>query len=253
VLPFLALGEELLRRSHEVVVLTGSYFEKAVCSLGLKFAAIASVDEYLTFTNHPDAWDRNKGSALVWNALTGVTPRIVEAVRTHAGPSTVLLANRSTVGGFVARELCGLPMVSVALNPYLVRSLYSPPDYGFLTIPAWTGRLGAQVLFKLVDAKFRKDFVPPLNRVRKQFGLAPIRDLTAYAADVEAIACAWSECLYGKQPDWPRQAETVGFLFFDHHEAGEEIAPVNTRTSKKPSSSRWVRVSVMRTNFSRLP
>ena len=232
--PFLALGEELLRRGHEVVVLTGSHFEKAVRCLGLEFASIVSAEEFLNFITNPDSWDRNKAGALVWKALVDATPRIVEAVRTYARPGTVLVANYSTIGAFIARELFRLPMVSIVLNPYLMRSMYSPPHYGIIRVPAWTGRVGAQVLFKLIDAKIRKEFLPPLNRVREPFGLAPIQNLTTYARDVERIACAWSRCLYSKQLDWPEHADTVGFLYYDQHETGEEITSAVKRVSKPP-------------------
>lgn len=232
--PFLALGEELLRRGHDAVVLANSFFEKAVRSSGLEFASIESADEYLAIISNPDIWDRQKGGALIWNALIDKTPRIVEAVRTHAQPGSVLIANRSSYGAFVARELFRLPLVSVVLNPMLVRSVYSPPDYGILKIPTWTGHVGARIAFWLLDRKLRKEFLPPLNRVRLAFGLAPIRDVRIYADDVETIACAWSESLYGKQPDWPKHAETVGFLFYDHRKTGEVIAPIVAGANKPP-------------------
>lgn len=214
--PFLAVGAELRARGGQVVVLTSSQFEEAVRSGGMEFESIGSREEYRAYVSDPDFWNPRKGSSLGLRALEPTFPRIVEGVRKHVVPGcTAMLASPFAYGALAARELFRIPTMLVNPYPKYMRSVHSPPRRGFLDPPSWTGRAGARLGFRLSAWLERRRLAPVINRHRRSLGLGAIRDPRDYAARVEKIVCAWPEWFYSRQPDWPPNAETIGFLFND--------------------------------------
>ena len=69
--PYIALGQALQARGHEVTLLTSAYFEPLAKKAGLPFVGIGTVADFLACLDHPDAWHPYRAFRVVaeWGIL----------------------------------------------------------------------------------------------------------------------------------------------------------------------------------------
>ncbi|MEV4630257.1 nucleotide disphospho-sugar-binding domain-containing protein [Micromonospora sp. NPDC049523] len=181
VLPFVAVGRQLLARGHDVTILTHAYYQNAVRAAGARFVAVdtlAQYEEHLAdaavqqhsqdITDFREHFDR-----------TGLADQLrfecAELVRRHRPGNTVLVGAPLTAQSvLVAGEVTGAPVVCLAQSPFQLMKL---PGV------AW---LYEQVLADRIDA------------ARAVHGLGPVRDWTAWMWSADAYVGLW--------PDWFDQA-----------------------------------------------
>lgn len=137
VLPFAALGRELARRGHEVVLVTHAPFAPVAREAGIQFVATDDDALYELFMSHSDALLRARSSRQVAAVVRDahgpvVMARQVDAlVDLHQPGDTVLVGRHtSSTAALVAAEVTGAPCAWVAMMPHQV--LTAPVAAAFL-------------------------------------------------------------------------------------------------------------------------
>jgi UDP:flavonoid glycosyltransferase YjiC (YdhE family) len=220
--PFAGLGHALRERGHRVEVITNPYFQKLIESLELKFAAAGTVQQYLDATQDPRLWHPTKGFQLVarWLMLEQM-PGIYEMVMQRFEPGrTVVVAPFSAFGARMAQEKFGVPLVSVHLQPGLLRSLYDAPEFPLpRMLTSWKplARVLHSAAFALLDRLLVEPALAPgINEFRAKLGLAPVHGILAgWVHSPELVIGLFPDWFGCPQPDWPGNVRLTGFPLFD--------------------------------------
>ncbi|MCW1914264.1 glycosyltransferase [Luteolibacter sp. GHJ8] len=223
--PFLGLGRALQARGHEVFVATSAFFEELVKRAGLEFRALGTVADFERVQGDPHIWHPRKALAsVVKNAVDPSYEAILEiAKELHLPGQTVIVASSLAWGSFAARDLWGIPIVSVHLAPSLFVSEYRQPVLHGAPVPQnaprWMKRTQWWAAGRVVDFLV----LPGLNRFRKSVGLPPARNMLHSWHSPDRVLALFPDWFGPPQPDWPQQTRITGFPMFD--EAGIRDLP----------------------------
>ncbi|OYU00078.1 MAG: hypothetical protein CFE40_01820 [Burkholderiales bacterium PBB1] len=225
--PFIAIGQALARRGHEVELLTSPHFAARIEAAGLTCTSIGTEADFEQVVHHPDLWNPRTCFPVLWQAIA---QRMVEAhrlliSRTQPG-RTVLVGSTLAMPVRLAQETHGLPTVMVHLSPVCIWSAQAPavlPGLGDLS--GWP-----PMLVRLIQAAVERGFIdrvvaPGFDHIRRDLGLPPVRRvLSQWINSPDRVVCAWPDWFSPKQPDWPAQAVTTGFARWSGT-AGQSLAP----------------------------
>ncbi len=217
--PFIGLGVELARRGHRVTIITNDHFESLVQSCGLEFVPVGTDAEYRSIIANPDIWHPSKGFQTIMGLVGEQNRRIFDAVmqQRQARPHTLVIAHTLDFASRAIGEKLGLPVVSLHLQPTLVRTVHHIPTMMGSTnlsfLPTWLKR----GMWTLVDRFLLDPFAGPVvNAPRKALGIAPVRHVFADYIHSPLLSIGlWPEWFAAAQPDYPRQFRLAGFPLFD--------------------------------------
>jgi UDP:flavonoid glycosyltransferase YjiC (YdhE family) len=217
--PFVALGLSLRDRGHRVTVITGAYFEPLIRKAGLDFVGLGTIEDFESVLLHPDGWHPRRGFKVVfrWGVLPWLRP-IYDIVAERCIPGeTVVAASPLALGARLAQEKLGVPMVSVQLQPAILRSGYQAPVLPGLGLPDWLPAPFKRLAYWLGDKLVLDPVVAPgTNAVRAELGLPPVhRLLDHWWHSPERIIGLYPAWFAPVQPDWPPQLVLTGFPLFD--------------------------------------
>ena len=212
--PFIAIGQALARRGHEVELITSTHFAARIEAAGLTCTPIGTEADFEQVVHHPDLWNPRTCFPVLWQAIA---QRLVEAHRlliSRAQPGrTVLVGSTLAMPVRLAQETHGLPTAMVHLSPVCIWSAQAPavlPGLGDLS--GWP-----PALVRLIQSGVERLFIdrvvaPGFDRIRRDLGLPPVRHvLSQWINSPDRVVCAWPEWFAPKQTDWPAQAVTTGF------------------------------------------
>ena len=212
--PFIAIGQALARRGHEVELITSTHFAARIEAAGLTCTPIGTEADFEQVVHHPDLWNPRTCFPVLWQAIA---QRLVEAHRlliSRAQPGrTVLVGSTLAMPVRLAQETHGLPTAMVHLSPVCIWSAQAPavlPGLGDLS--GWP-----PALVRLIQSGVERLFIdrvvaPGFDRIRRDLGLPPVRHvLSQWINSPDRVVCAWPEWFSPKQTDWPAQAVTTGF------------------------------------------
>lgn len=213
ILPLIAIGGELARRGHEVVMAGAEPFAPAAARAGIGFEQLASEAQYREAIERAGFWRPLLGlRRLSAYAEQAIRPTYDFIARRAGKSDTILLASTLALGARLAQDALRLPLVTVHLSPLIMQSRHAAPRLpvvGTLNwLPPdlkWTIHLGADEWFVEPGLK------PGLNRLRAELGLAPVKRLRHWW---HAPRCALLMCppwFAPPQPDWPAQLRQLGF------------------------------------------
>ncbi|MCP5196917.1 MAG: glycosyltransferase, partial [Gammaproteobacteria bacterium] len=138
VFPFIALGQTLQQRGHNVTLIANPHFAAEVDRAGLMLKPLGTEAEYLTFLQQPEVWDAQRGFPMIWRYLIDLTPRILATIETSIMPGeTVLVGSTLSLATRLAQERHGLPAVTVHLAPNCFLSAYEFPVTSARPLPSW--------------------------------------------------------------------------------------------------------------------
>jgi UDP:flavonoid glycosyltransferase YjiC (YdhE family) len=226
--PFVGLGLALRERGHRVTVLTSVHFDSLITRAGLEFIGLGTEEEYQAVLLHPDAWDLRKGFQVVFRGF--VLPwmrRIYDLIaERYVAGETVVAASPLAFGARLAHEKLGVPLVSVELQPSMLRSLYQSPVVPGMALPGWLPRVLKRLAYWLGDVwVIDPVIVPETNAVRAELGLPPIRrPLHSWFHSPQRIIALYPRWYAPMQPDWPKHLAFTGFPQFDERGL-TEVAP----------------------------
>ena len=216
--PFIAVGQELRRRGHRVVLCTSGYFEPHARGAGLEFVGLGTPEDYLSVIEDPRLWEPETGfRTFADKVVLPVMEPVFRAIEGFDPQRTTIVAQAQVFGAHVAHEKYGFPFLTVSLQPAAFRSAHDFP-----LLPAWMPSALKRLLFAAVDG-FVLDPVlaPTINRFRAAQGLRPVRHvLGEWMHSPQATLGLFPEWFAAPQPDWPRQTRLTGFVLHDGR--GEE-------------------------------
>jgi len=216
--PFLALGQTLRGRGHDVRIIAPAMYQPLANSIGLQFVPIGTVELFERHLSRPEIWRPVRGFQLLAQSVAElIEPYYQAIVRNHQSGATVLVMSSLVLGGRVAQDALGIPAVSVHLSPAILRSLQSPartpPLPASARLPRWWNRL----VYWAVDALVMdRALAGPLNEFRRSLGLGPVRRIfNGWIHSPDRVIGLFPEWFAPAPRDWPGQTVLTGFPLYD--------------------------------------
>ncbi len=221
--PMLGFAVGLQRVGIDTLVVLPETYVPLAAALGLKTEVAISHHEFQAQLNDPRFWQPYAGARLLladW--IPKSLPILYEIIQRHHRPGrTLLIAHPLDLASRVFRDRHPeTPLISVHLAPVSIRSRTSPPKL----IDGWRDGIRSSQAFVdlgywLIDRLLvRRWLEKPLNRFRRQLGLAPVsRPLHQWWFSPDRVLCFFPEW-FGPS-DAPSHFRFVGFPRYDGPEA----------------------------------
>ncbi len=218
--PYIAIGTELRRRGHEVLLLTNPYFESRVLGAGLAFGALGTREEYLQAIADPRLVSPRVSGRFVVNELvlnrahehSVVTRRAIREFRPDAALRHII-----SFGPAWALQREGIPTACASLTPLFWFSRDDPGAFGRFNPQTRFGWLWRAIL-PVAKQYARFVFDSRVNQLRVQCGLKARRN--AFVSDLlgDGVRLGlWSPSFRGITPGDPADATICGFCIHDAH------------------------------------
>jgi rhamnosyltransferase subunit B len=219
--PFLALGRGLVARGHDVTLVGHPEWHDDTELAGLRFVATDEPPRSDILREHPEILSTRWGGIPSLHALTREViapgfPPLLATLRDETPHHDVVVAHHFAFPAAIAAELARKPWATVTLAPGVIPSAYSRPGAQF-------GRAGhgllARTRNRLIWSAGRaitQRMVDPLvNWLRRDNGLAPVRDAMFGAHSPTLNLQLYSRHFAEPAPDWRSEKRQAGFCFFD--------------------------------------
>lgn len=213
VLPFVALGQELRRRGHQVSVATHECFLGLVTSYGLEFRPLPMDPRELMTEDRAVAMRRGGATAArtVSEAFAPWVSSLCEGIDRAADDADVLILSPLAWPGHHSALARGIPSMSVHLQPLEPTRAWPPPALTTRRLPgSLNRRLGVLAQRQMVGP-----FLDAINRLRGFHGLAPVsagEHVRLLEEDRFPVACAFSRYVVPRPPDWRDSIGILGYL-----------------------------------------
>ncbi len=216
--PFLALAAALSRRGHGVrLVITeidDRDYARYADTLGVDIEMVASpvlaseveimrVGDTLLAMGSA----YRQGRYIAERLFEPGVPEMFTAARDLAGWSDVIVRHYFHHPCGAAADLAGVPQASLSFSPDAIASADQPPG----DLPD-LGSLSNRFLWKLARRELDRTFLPPINRLREQSGLAPLPNTMRgwYSPRLNVVAV--SPFIRPPSADWAPAHRVSGFL-----------------------------------------
>lgn len=218
--PYMALAFELQARGHEPVIATMEYYRTKVENAGLNFAPVRPdfpqpKDQDIELINrimHPIKGPKYLTEQVIFGSIRESYADLLKIVE---GADLLVTHPAAPAGPLVARKT-GMPWVSTVLAPLSFFSAYDPPAPPFWH---WTKKLrvlGPRANRFFLDTIMAQYRAVSFNKFREELGIPDYGNPTFAGQHSPACVLALFSPVFGKpQPDWPPQAKTTGFCFYD--------------------------------------
>lgn len=217
--PFIALGLDLQRRGHSVVIASHCDYGDRVTPLGLEFQAMhpnnANLEDPAEMAR---VMDIQTGTQLVMTSLAAEVRDSYRDLLAIAQGADLIIAGEVVFAAPLVGEMLGIPWSRVALSPISFMSAYDLPllpnvpwtygvrRFGPIACGAITG------LAKLISAPWMK----PVHQLRRELGLPPAPlPMFDDKFSKQLTLALFSPAFAQPQPDWPINTVQTGFVFYD--------------------------------------
>jgi len=248
--PLIGLALRLRSRGHRPIVVTNPYFEPLARRLNLEFIPLGTVEEFDLVTHHPDLWHPFRGFRLVAQyAMLGTMRIIYDAIRQRqVAGETVVVAPATALGARLGQESLGVPLVSLHLQPAVLRSLQDtpslPPLWTGPRVPPWFKRFQFYATDKLLIDPI---LAGEVNAFRAELGLPPVRRLLdVWWHSPQRVVGMFPQWFAPIQPDWPTQTTLADFPLWDEAETREVPAELERFLGSGPPPIVFTPGSAMR-------
>ena len=218
VLPFIAIGTELLARGHEVSVATSRNFEPHVLKAGLGFHALCGAEVMDALHADPHLWHPTKGLRLLFDLAVKLARSDLGIIRHELARAEAerrpfaAVAGPLSFGARLARDSRRFPLITVYLAPFLMRSRHAPPELPGIDLPSWLPGPITHTLQRIVEHTIVDPArLPPLNALRRELGLSAIDNLSDWLPSPDHLLLMTPSWFAPPQHDWPRQTIQVDF------------------------------------------
>jgi UDP:flavonoid glycosyltransferase YjiC (YdhE family) len=212
VFPYIPINRQLMERGHTVTYICNVEHEQWIRGAGFEFLPVD-----LAFSKVADGeelWKPLAGLRILMEAMFRVMPETYRMIEEkHVPGQTVLLAPFSSFSARFAQEKLGIPLVSIHLQPAMLRTSNVP----MAGLPRVFSRLVTRLRNRLIDRLFLDPMLlPPLNRFRSGIGLPPIRrGFFDWVLSPQLGLGLFPDWFTAPQPDWPANTYLTGFPLFD--------------------------------------
>ncbi len=195
--PLIQVGRALVRRGHEVALITHCVFEQAARAVGLVFASIDTPGEYeqwlLDFQQTKTALDFYP---LFQKYSVPLFPRVCDLLQKHIvlGNTLLLVGVQAYFAARAVSEKLNIPIATFLMGPGLIT----------MNVPHRTAqwRETSRTYPMMVD----------INRYREAMGLRPITDVTAWWSKDNLHLLPWPAWFAPVNEAWGLQSIQTGFL-----------------------------------------
>ncbi len=217
VLPFVALGSELRARGHEVTLATAEPYEGLVRRAGLGFESLTPTEKVNELIGHADLWKPMRGIyRLLGHAQRLLRPTYEFTVRRYVPGETLTVASSLAMGARIAQDSHGIPLATIHLAPFLIRSSFDVPRLPGLNLPSWLPLAVKRGVLAGVDRYALDPLCGPVNTFRSGVGLPPVRGImNHWWNSPDRVIAMFPRWFAAAQPDWPAQAVQVDFPIVD--------------------------------------
>ena len=223
VFPYAALGRSLRRRGHGVTLVTIERYRGLAGRLGLGFAPLYTNAEADAGLRNPDFWHPLKGPKVAADWFGPFIPRDYAILRDLAGrPGSVLVANPGVLAARILRETHGVPLATVALQPWLIHGNLAPPLLIGLPLPTPAPRLVGDLVWRLTDVAVDLLIGRHLNGFRQTLGLRRVHRMFRWWFSPDLLLGMFPAWYAPPQADWPPQVRLAGFPMFDGDAGGRD-------------------------------
>ncbi len=225
--PFLAVGLGLRARGHEVTFAVERNFQQPVNALGFPVAPLTGDAEPTLMHRAESLVSRATPLAslrILMNEviLPALRPKI-EELRAASAEADVLVSSAQQLAVSFVADLTHIPWASIALSPVLVPSPHLEPQPTPVPIPHALQPLANRVSWAMGMAAVRQLWDVPVNKVRAEYGLPPLRDVAQTGnLSRQLTTMAVSPAYTPRPPDWPAWVHQTGFCFWDASDSWQE-------------------------------
>ncbi len=218
--PMIAIGQQLRRRGFDVVISVAEPYADIARQADLQAEAVIDRKRFQQILSNPNLWKPFPGvRAILRDVSAEFLPLHDAVIRRHHRPGqTVLVSHPLDFASRVFRELDPTtPLVDIHLAPSILRTHDSPPrltPWRFeLSRPAWAIR----GMYWLADRLGADPVIgQPVNRLRRQYGLAPIsRILDAWWLSPDRIVAMYPRWFAPATEQFCPRLVHVGFPLCD--------------------------------------
>lgn len=223
--PYLALGLELRRRGHAVVIATMEIYREQVEKIGLEFAPVRpnfpqpkeQDPELIAQIMEPKTGPKFLMEGVVFPAVRDSYADLLAAV----DRADLLVTHPAAPAGPLVGRKTEMPWISTVLAPMSFFSAYDPPVPPFWQWTKVFRKLGPRVMKFLLDVSKSPFKAKPVVEFRDELGLSDTGNPMFDGQHSPALVLALFSKLFGPpQPDWPPQAEATGFCYYHDRNAG---------------------------------
>jgi UDP:flavonoid glycosyltransferase YjiC (YdhE family) len=223
--PKLALGLELKRRGHDVVINTLSGYKEKIADLGLGFASLRPEADENDRELIRNVMDPDRGPEFVIRDLVfgNIRDMYEDVLAAAQGADALVTGELIYVADSVCRKL-GTKWISTSLAPI---SLFSSHDPNVYMQAPWMEMLRPlpaifhDAMYGVMRA-YTSSWREPMRALRRDLGLDDDHDpmlRDKFSPLLHLVM--FSRALSAPQPDWPRSAVQTGACYFDESETAE--------------------------------
>lgn len=219
VLPFIAIGKEMISRGHEVFFYANPFFEKYVNETQIKFIPIGTTEMYHSLFGETTENNPTKSFKLVANQYFEICPKYYYAMKSDVIENeTITISNSLLFASRLLKESDNIPSVIIHLAPSIFRSNINPPRLAAKWINSNSPHLMKVLYWWMIDQfLFEPYFTSPLNIFRKRINLPPVKNIfKAWIHEANFLFGMFPNWFANQISDWPDQAVLTGFPLFDN-------------------------------------
>jgi rhamnosyltransferase subunit B len=221
--PFVGIGLALQRRRHDVTLITNGYFRPLADRVGLPFIELGKAEKYIEIQNNPDLWHPTRALKTIFGQyMPELVRQQYELLAEIADPNSLVLAGSLAMGVRVAQEKLGLRLITVHLQPAVLRSFVAPPMQGPIKLPGWLPPWAVRGYFRMIDRLLVDRIIgPAISPLRQELGLPPVRGYFGEWWHSPLCVLAFFPEWFAPAPDYPPQLHFAGFPLYDERTSEE--------------------------------
>lgn len=206
--PYIALGQALRARGHDVAFFSNNEHQAAAQAAGLAFLSAGDGLRYNEAIANPHLWHPVKGMGVLWRHL--LAPSVVPLYNTladlHRADSTLrVLAGPQMMGARLAQAQLGLHLTSLYTSPAALRSAQAPTTIAHTRWPSGTPAWLLRSLWRAVD-RYKLE---PMARTA----------LNAMCTQLDIAKPPQDQSLFGQWMHSPTHAVTLYPAWFAPHKS----------------------------------
>jgi UDP:flavonoid glycosyltransferase YjiC (YdhE family) len=217
VFPYVGLGARLRARGHRVTLVTNEHVRPLAEGSGFEFRTLVTDAELRELLADPKFWHPVWAAHVAARWGVRFLRRQYDLIAGLAGDSdTVLVGNLGVIAARLVQETLNRPLASVVLQPWMLSSVHAPPVMpGGLSLPRWAPRPVGRLYYRLFDVILGALVGRPLNRLRADLGLKPVRRVIRWWHSPQLVLGLFPDWYGPPQADWPQQLRLAGFPLTD--------------------------------------
>jgi rhamnosyltransferase subunit B len=219
--PYVALALGLRARGHGVTFAVEESFRELVERLGFPVAHLAgdaiAVMNAQSLDLLRDTNPFRSVHTLVRDYIVPTTRERIEDLRAACADADLLVAPPFQVAASFIHDLTGIPLVTLTLTPVTIPSAQVNPAPQQLGLPKALDPMVNRITWGVGLALMSAFFDPPINRIRAEYHLPPLRHWMYTGKDhwSPRTALAVSRAFFTPPPDLPETVSVTGFLYWD--------------------------------------